>query len=61
MTISVLCHAIYLLIWSGLTSVYTILEISLYARSGRGGWGELSGKESWHNPPTEKVCGLGNN
>ena len=28
----------------------------------RGGWGELSGKESWHTPPLyEKVCGLGNN
>ena len=27
----------------------------------RGGWGELSGKESWHTPLYEKVCGLGNN
>ena len=27
----------------------------------RGGWGELSGKESWHIPLYEKVCGLGNN
>ena len=27
----------------------------------RGGWGELSGKESRHTVLYEKVCGLGNN
>ena len=28
---------------------------------GRGGWGELSGKESWHTAIYEEVCGLSNN